>query len=147
MPPESYFVDTSALFKRYVQETGSDIIENIFAAETSRFISVITTVEVVSNLRRLVALDGVLSEEEFGIVKAMFFQDIAENRLELVDITAATINKSLDICTDQYVTPLDSLQLAAALTMAEKPYFVCSDKKLIRLAEAEGLTVIDPNSA
>lgn len=144
MHPENYFIDTSALFKRYVKEKGSDIVENIFAADVNRFISAITTVEVVSNLRRLVDIDYAITEEDFGIVRTMFLQDIAASRLELVELSPSLLIKSLEICAEQYLTPLDAIQLASALEMVEKPFFVCSDKKLLRLAAGKGLPVIDP---
>lgn len=144
MPPANYFIDTSALFKRYVTESGSDVMASIFAADANRFISAITTVEVVSNLRRLVDVDYVITEEDFGIVRTMFFQDIAESRLELVELSPSLLIKSLEICTAQYVSPLDALQLASALDMVEKPFFVCSDKKLLQLAAGKGLPIIDP---
>lgn len=144
MSPENYFIDTSALFKRYVREKGSTVIENIFFTDANRFISAITTVEVVSNLRRLVDIDNIVSEEDFGIVKAMFFRDIAEGTLELVELSPSLLIKSLEICSEQYISPLDALQLASALDIAEKPFFVCSDKKLLRLATGKGLRTIDP---
>lgn len=58
MPLETYFVDTSALFKRYIPEQGSDFIDRIFSKETSIFISTVTLCEVISNIRRLVDIDN-----------------------------------------------------------------------------------------
>lgn len=142
--PENYFFDTSALFKRYVREKGSAVIENMFSAAANRFISAITPVEVISNLRRLVDVDNIISEIDFIIVKTMFFRDIAESKLEIVELSPTLLLKSLEICTGQYVSPLDTLQLASALEMSEKPYFVCSVKKLLRLAAEQGLRIIDP---
>ena len=57
MTCKNYFIDTSALFKRYVEEKGSETVNNIFAQSTGKYISSICLVEVVSNLRRLVDVD------------------------------------------------------------------------------------------
>lgn len=40
-----YFLDTSALFKRYMQEKGSDIVDELFKEENLLFISSITLCE------------------------------------------------------------------------------------------------------
>ncbi len=66
---KSYFFDTSALFKRYVEEKGSQVVDNIFAQSTGKYITSICLVEVVSNLRRLVDVDEILNEEEFAMGK------------------------------------------------------------------------------
>lgn len=140
---KEYFIDTSALFKRYVQEKGSDILEEIFNIDADFFISSVTPLEVVSNLRRLVDVDKLLSEEEFVFVKGMFLHDVAD-KLEVVDFTSSLLVTSLELCMNQYITPLDAIQLASALEMAEKPCFVCSDLKLLRLAEEHGLFTVNP---
>ena len=42
---------------------------------------------------------------------------------------------------------LDALQLAVAVGLKEtKPIFVCTDKKLVSIAEKEGLKVINPEN-
>jgi len=83
-------------------------------------------------------------EDKRAEKKAMFFRDIAESKLEIVELSPSPLIKSLEICSRQYISPLDALQLASALEMAEKPFFVCSDKKLLRLAAEKGLRTIDP---
>lgn len=54
MPPLSYFIDTSALFKRYVEEAGSSTINRLLDSGAPCYISMATLTEVVANLRRLV---------------------------------------------------------------------------------------------
>jgi predicted nucleic acid-binding protein len=144
MPLETYFVDTSALFKRYIPEQGSDFIDQLFSKETTIFISTVTLCEVISNLRRLVNIDNLLSEKEFATIKATFLGEIGNETIDIVDLTPSIILKSLDICSSEYVTPLDSIQLASALSIAEKAIFVCSDRKLLRLAAKWGLQTVNP---
>ena len=144
MHSRNYFIDTSALFKRYIEETGTDVMDELFASDANRFISAVTPLEVISNLRRLVDVDNLITDEEFHLIKGIFLQDIAVNRLEIVELTPSLLINSLELCTEQYVTPLDALQLTSALSMWEKPVFACSDKKLLQLASSKGLHTLDP---
>ncbi|MDH7579060.1 MAG: type II toxin-antitoxin system VapC family toxin [Bacillota bacterium] len=141
--PKAYFLDTSALFKRYRREEGSAAVEALFSRQAVRFISEITLLEVVSNLRRLVDVDKIVAPEEFDTLRATFLKDIAEENLEVVRLTGTIIVKSLAIASQRYITPIDAVQLATAASMAEPPVFVCADQKLLRLAAEEGLEVLD----
>ncbi|ACA60208.1 type II toxin-antitoxin system VapC family toxin [Candidatus Desulforudis audaxviator] len=143
---QGYFLDTSVLFKRYIIETGSEAVNRLFDSEKEPllFISTVTLPEVISNLRRLVDVDEVLTEEEFMALKATFLGDIGDGLLELVELTPDILLHSLEILSRQYVTPLDAIQLASALSLPEKPVFVCADQKLSRLAGEYGLPVLEP---
>lgn len=138
-----YFLDTSALFKRYRQEEGAAAVEVLFRREVARFISEITLLEVLSNLRRLVDVDKVVTPEEFDTLRATFLKDIAEGNLEVVRLTGTILVKSLAIVSQRYITPIDAIQLATAASMAEPPVLVCADQKLLRLAAEQGLEVLD----
>lgn len=142
---DSYFLDTSALFKRYVQEEGSETVDVLFKEkEDVLFISSVAICEVISNLRRLVDVDRLISEKEFDLIKAAFLGDIADGLLELTQLTTNILLESLEITSNRYVTPLDAIQLATALSLPEKPVFVCADKKLLRIAKDYGLRVLNP---
>lgn len=41
----SYFIDTSALFKRYVEEQGSEVVDSIFSESAEKHISTISILE------------------------------------------------------------------------------------------------------
>ena len=141
---ETYFLDTSALFKRYVYEQGSGFMDRLFSEKSSIYISTVTLCEITSNLRRLVDIDNLISEKEFTTIKAVFLGDIGNEIIDIIDLTPSIILKSLDICSGEYVTPLDSIQLSSALSIAGKPIFVCSDIKLLRLAAKWGLQTVNP---
>jgi predicted nucleic acid-binding protein len=142
----SYYIDTSALFKRYVQEAGTDVLDQIFAEDNTRYISALTLVEIISNLRRLVDVNRLLNEQEFLQIKSTVFEDVHKGYMTLVEVTPKVLATSLDICTSLYVTPVDAIQLATALTLKDHPVFVCSDKKLIRIAEQFKLQTLNPIS-
>jgi len=140
----SYYLDTSALFKRYVQEEGSDVVNSLFDKGEPLFISAITLCEVTSNLRSLVDVDEIIKGEEFAVLRATFLGDVGDNILEVIELTTEIILSSLDLTSKKYLTPIDAIQLATALSLAEKPVFVCSDQKLLRFALENGLAVLDP---
>ena len=144
MTPPSYFFDTSALFKRYVNETGSPVVNRLLDGGAPCYISMATLTEVVANLRRLVDVDQVISNDEFKQVKESFLGEIGAGTLRTVPLTPTIILTSLEICSLRYVTPLDAIQLISALSLGDKTFFVCSDLKLLHLAKYYGLQTLNP---
>ena len=145
MTKQCYFMDTSALFKRYVEESGSNVVNRLLGKEDACYISILTLCEVISNLKRLVEIDGLLSDDEFKMVKSIFLNDIGNGYLQTLDVGPQVILSSLEICSTRYITPLDAIQLATVLSMNEaNPVFVCSDVKVNRIAEDLGLEVLNP---
>lgn len=139
-----YFVDTSALFKRYIQEDGTDEVDSIFEKAGSIVISNLTVVEVISNLKRLVDVERVISADVYNAIQSEFFKDIADARIRVEPVSSDVIIASLDLINKKYVTPIDSIQLATVLSLKESfsnISFVCSDRKLCRLAIDAGIKV------
>lgn len=59
--------------------------------------------------------------------------------------TSAHVTDSITLVLKRNLRTLDSLQLAVALGLKElKVTFVCADKKLVSIAEKEGLKAINP---
>jgi len=134
----NYFIDTSALFKRYIPEAGTDILDDIFKNSGSFYISDVTIIEVISNLKRKNEITKELSNSIYKNIKSEFFNDIASGNLKTTGILSETIIEAINLIDTKYLTPLDSIQLAAALRLNAKngnTVFVCSDKKLCTLAE------------
>lgn len=145
MSEKTYFIDTSAVFKRYADEPGTKIINQVFEEKASRFISQLTITEVVSNLKRLAEIDQVISVAEFKQVMKIFLGEIACGTIFTLDVTPKIVLLSVDLCSEHYLTPIDALQLAAVLSIkTSNPVFVCSDHKLVRAAELHGLQTLNP---
>ncbi|TDA67734.1 MAG: PIN domain-containing protein [Clostridia bacterium] len=142
--PGCFFFDTSALFKRYRWEEGSNVVAGILQQDAVFYISAITLCEVISNLRRLADVDGLISPQEFEVLRATFLGDVGERLFEVIEVTADIILTATDLASQKYIAPLDAIQIATALSVPEKPAFVCADQKLIRIAVASGLHVMDP---
>ena len=53
---KAYFLDTSTFLKRYVKETGSDVVDSVFEEDGARYISGLCLLECFSNIQRLHAV-------------------------------------------------------------------------------------------
>jgi len=141
-----FFIDTSALFKRYQVEEGTEkICQIIEDKDQSVFISSITIIEVISNLKRLFEIDKITTEEQFQFQRSFFYQDIDNFGIAVLDITPADIIRADNLIMKKYMKPVDSIQLAIALNLpVNNLSFVCADQSLCEIAAAEGLLILNP---
>jgi len=58
-PVTNYLIDTSTLFKRYINEPGTKKLDELFSTAGTFFISALTIVELISNLKRRAYYRGV----------------------------------------------------------------------------------------
>ncbi len=139
-----YFLDTSAVVKRYHSEKGTETIDRIFAEDDRAIIiSTISMTETVSALSKK-KQEKTISKEDLKAALSRFFHDAIKDFLVL-QIDDAHIKESIVLVLKRNLRTLDSLQLAVALGLKElNPVFVCADKKLVSVAEKEGLKTINP---
>ena len=137
------FIDTSALFKRYQPEEGTDIICQILEKPNQKiFLSSIIIIEVVSNLKRLFEIDKVTTASQFEQQRLFFYHDIGSLDIKILDVASEDIVKAEGLILKRYMKPVDSIQLAVAInTRLRDMTFVSSDKRLCEIAEQEGLSV------
>lgn len=140
----AYFLDTSALFKRYVPERGSEAIDSIIAQGGLCCISSMTVLELISNLQRLHSIDHVLAVEDFRRLLNAFCLDVLDRKLEVVGATPARVSAAFEMLLASYLTPIDALQIATALSLGPEACLVSADKKLNQLARRQGMQVLDP---
>jgi predicted nucleic acid-binding protein len=141
-----FFIDTSALFKRYQPEKGTTLVSQILQkSDEPVFISSITIIEIVSNLKRLCDVDKITTEEEFSKQRTFFYKDIDTLNITILDVSAEDIIKAEDLILKRYMKPVDSIQLAIALNLqSDNVIFVSSDRRLCKIATAEGLDTLIP---
>jgi uncharacterized protein len=139
-----YFIDTSALFKRYVPERGSELVDSLFAENAPCHISAMTVLELLSNLQRLTSIDKVLPALVFAQITTAFRLDVADGTLEVAGATAARVSAASEILISRYITPIDALQIATARSLGPETVFVSSDRKLNDLVRDQGMQVLDP---
>jgi len=151
-----YFLDTSALAKRYVTEFGSAwvIAQCRSKTENTIIISQATLVEVVAAFCRKAREQDIsqrISEAERDRNITLFRQDV-KKQYNVVRVTAAVYTYAGDLCRPHRLRAYDAIQLASALVARNKlapvglaPTFVSADTELLTIAKAEGLSVENPN--
>ena len=146
-----YFLDSSALVKRYHQESGTAQVEGLFQEPGNRLIiSRLALVEVHSCFSRLVR-EGVLKEAEFGQLIAKLHGDVASGVLTVAAVSSQRLQGASSILGTHGLTntvrTLDAIHLATAQALHARgriAAFVAADKKLLASATiACGLTILD----
>jgi hypothetical protein len=145
-----YFLDSSALVKRYHQESGSAHVDALFNATGNRlFVSRLALVETQSALARLVR-EGILTPDDFPRLVSRLEADVAAKILIVAAVTSRRLDEAAAIFAAHGLThnvrTLDAIHLATAQTFhARSPLaaFVAADKKLLDMAVVCGLTVLD----
>jgi predicted nucleic acid-binding protein len=148
------FTDSSAVIKRYVRETGSQWVKNLFAAVPANqvFVVAITQVEVVSAITRRGRGD-VRSQRLAASACALFLTDYAAD-FEIIEVSQALLEKAVQLALSYGLRGYDAVQLAAGVELNRLhtasgltpiPFF-SADKELNAAAFAEGLVIDDPNN-
>jgi hypothetical protein len=129
------FLDSSALAKRYVEEPGSDRLEEMLSSASSLGVSVICPSEVVSALCRR-RREGKLSPQQYVKAKQALFEDIED--ASIVNITDQVIARAVEILERWPLRSSDSLHIASAAEWSAE-LFVSADERQCTAARAYGL--------
>jgi len=149
-----YFLDSSALVKRYVTETGSKWILNQArpSANNSIYVARIAGVEVVSALARRRKGNSLSPAEAAKAVKR--FEKYFARHYAKVNISPNLIASTIDLANKHSLRGYDAVQLAAALEVETEIkavgtsglIFVSGDNELNTAAQSESLAVENPNN-
>lgn len=149
-----FFLDASALVKRYTHETGSSLVNELFRHATSVEMTCATigVLEVVSILTRK-RNDGRLPEPLFAQAMANFRAEVLDAAdFPIAPIADSQILSALPLIARHNLNATDAILLRAAMDMANRmeknvSLVLCtSDSRLVRSAEAEGISVFDPEA-
>jgi predicted nucleic acid-binding protein len=136
----TYFLDASALVKRYVREAGSERMQALVRRQPELVISRLTVVEVPAAIWKR-SRAGNLSAAETRRALARFAGDLA--RLTTVEPRPATIELAAELIERYPLRAYDAVQLASALRWARETglasCFVCADERLGQAAAKEKL--------
>ena len=151
----AYFVNSSALVKRYVQETGTAWVRRLTRHHPSTVIYMarITTVEVTSAVARRRKGTPPLAPSRASSILRRFRQHL-EGRYTIIEITPALLDEAARLANAHTLRAYDAVQLAAALEINRKEQdagfapvtLISADQALNDAATAEGLTVDDPRA-
>jgi len=131
------FLDSSALAKRYVQEPGSDRLEEILLFASALGISTLGITEVISALARR-QRESKLSHRQYLQAKHTLFEDAADS--SIVNVTEQVVARAVELLERWPLRSSDSLQVASAVEWSAD-LFVSADERQCRAARAYGLQV------
>lgn len=150
------FLDSSAVIKLYVHETGSEWLHtttNPPNGNTQVVLAEITLVEVAAALARRVRMSvNAISAHERDLYLDKFLHD-CDTRYIMGAVDRLGINQAVMLTQKYKLRGYDAVQLAIALTtrslLAEAGFppliFIAADNDLLAAARAEGLPVENPN--
>lgn len=148
----NYFLDTSALAKRYHKESGSEYMDRVIEQPGSRLlISHLSIVELESVLA-IKTRTGEIDEKALQIARRRFRADIARQRLLVAPPVHERHFHSARKLLIQYgvaegLRTLDALQLAIALDLrqlGEVDVLVAADQRLCKVASMAGCSAVNP---
>ena len=145
----AYFLDSSAVMKRYVQETGTVWVRALTASGTGNFfyLARITDVEVTAALARRRGQAGLSAVQAVAALR-QFRRDFGQD-YRVVEITIALLQRAAQLADTHALRGYDAVQLAVALDVHARDQalvLVSADAELNAAATAEGLRVEDPNT-
>lgn len=153
----AYFLDTSALIKRYVTEIGSEWTTSLCEPLTGNtiIISQTTLTEAVASFCRKAREQNLhhrISETERDQIITRFRGD-ARRQYNVVRVTSAVYTQAGDLCRTHKLRAYDAIQFACVLkiraTLAPlniAPIFVSADIDLLNVAQTVGLDIANPNT-
>jgi uncharacterized protein len=149
----TYFLDSSALAKRYIAETGSLWLRQITnpSSQHDLFIVRITWVEVLSALARR-QREGLLTVDHVNQILSVFTIHV-EQQYGVLDIDRTLTTLAGDLVTQYPLRAYDAVQLAEALRLKTAlnqaqlpdPVFLTADNRLLEIAQSTGLPCNNPN--
>jgi hypothetical protein len=132
------FFDSSAFAKRYIEEPGSDKVEDLCVQATLLGVSSICLPEVISGLCRL-SRDSILTKNQYKVTRGALLKDFED--IMVCNITPAVIGQTIHILETNTLRTLDALHIGCALEWKAE-VFVSSDLRQISAAKKIGLKVV-----
>jgi predicted nucleic acid-binding protein len=147
----AYFLDTSALVKRYHPEAGTPIVDQVFSeAGADVIVSRLVLVEIVSAFA-LKVRSGAISPAQFEQYRKQVHRDVRKKILRVGRMAVRHFQLADELlcrhARAQRLRTLDALQLAVAIDLNRAipdTTFASADDVLCALAKLEGLTVLNP---
>lgn len=148
----AYYLDTSALVKRYVSESGAAwIVRLVDDVDNDVYTVRLTGPEMIAAFFRK-ARTGDVSRADAESAAQNFRADWQE-QYQIVEVTVTVADGAMNLAEKHGLRGYDSVHLAAALALQEERQalelppliFISSDQQQLSAAAAEGLAIEDPN--
>jgi predicted nucleic acid-binding protein len=151
------FFDSSSLVKKYISETGTNWVRNIFNTVPAHeiYVSRITEVEATAAIVRR-KKGGSLSASDAALAIQQLRSDFL-TRFRILDVAANVATQACAVVETHALRGYDAVQLASAINIYNRLIslganpsqvsftFISSDNELNAAAQIEGLTIENPN--
>ena len=125
------FVDTSSLFKKYVDESGCEVFEKILSKASEIAVSPVTWIEMNAAISRCLR-SNVLTPEKTEWLRTEIKKDFAY--FLLVVWNENLENKAVQLIREHALKTMDAIQLASGILSGAET-FITSDHQLHRAAK------------
>jgi uncharacterized protein len=149
----SYFLDTSALVKRYIPEVGTPWIQSLTHQTSGNILIIarITVVEIMSAIARR-QRESTLTPEQAHQLRTICQQHFL-TQYQIVELTPNIATMAGKLCNRQSLRAYDAVQLASAISILpivqQMPNhtltFLTADDRLLKAAQTEHLQAVNPN--
>ena len=128
-------VDSSSFAKRYIQEAGSDELDDLLQNASELALCVILVPELISGLQRRLR-EGALHAGDYRKAKRLLLDDVRD--ATVLQLTPAVISRSVSLLEGNVLRAMDALHVACALEW-KADLFVTSDRRQLDAAINSGL--------
>ena len=147
-----YYLDTSVIVKRYLQEQGTEVMDRLLdgtAPDNHFYTSWLSIVELTSAILRL-ANGGQLTRDAADTVLARFQLDIGET-FQLWPLDNSILSTAISVVEQHQLRSGDAIHLATAaiifrLAPESETVLVSSDRELLEAAVGSGMAVLNPQN-
>jgi predicted nucleic acid-binding protein len=148
-----FYLDASALLKRYRTEKGTEIVDDIYDGRGAQHIiltSQLTCIEVESVAARA-RKAGFLNNAQYKTLLGAFSRDLAEG-LRLIAIGPGRLVEAAEVVREVPLRSLDAIHYTVVRRLnvmwGSHPFlFVGSDRELLDACKANGINCVDPEAA
>ena len=145
-----FYLDTSAVLKRYRYEQGTEVVDRLLLApepDDIFFTSFLTALEVRSATSRLVR-SGQIDQNAAGNVIARFREDV-ERVIRLWPLDNSILTLAISVAERHWLRSGDAIHLATAAFIFQfdpelDKVLVSSDRELLEAATQSGMGVLNP---
>jgi predicted nucleic acid-binding protein len=130
-------VDSSSFAKRFIQEEGSEQLDEFLQQASELAVCVILVPEIISALNRRLR-ECALTIEDYRKAKILLLNDVSD--ATVLQLTPAVVSRSVYLLENSVLRAMDALHVACALEW-EADLFLTSDKRQFNSAISSGLKI------
>jgi len=128
-------IDSSSFAKRYIQETGSDKLDEFLQHTSELALCIILVPEIISALNRRLR-EQALTHKEYQRAKRQLLDDVHD--ATILQLTPAVVAQSVKLLENNVLRAMDALHVACALEW-KADLFITSDRRQLDAAIHSGL--------